>query len=134
MSNAVQPNFGISWSCVSDLTMPSVMVSGFRVVAEAVLRRWSTPRGGLIEDPTYGYDLTNAIGEDIDAQTLASMSQGAATEAEKDPRVRACFVTLGLINSVLTVQARIETAEGPFTLVAAVSGITVTLLQVQAAA
>lgn len=139
MSNARAPNFGLGWSCTTGLTMPSVMVSGFRIVAEAIIRRWLTPRGGLVDDASYGYDLTNAIGEDIGPSDLARMSQAAAEEAQKDERVRACYVTMGLITSgdgtpVLDVQARVETADGPFILVAAVSEITVTLLQVQAAA
>lgn len=137
---ANQPNFGLGWSCTTDLTMPAIMVSGFRIVAEAIIRRWLTPRGGLLEDPSYGYDLTDAIGEDIGPSDLARMSQAAAEEAQKDQRVRACYVTMGVLNSgdvsgapTLSVQARVETADGPFTLVAAVSQVTVLLLQVNAA-
>lgn len=138
MSNTPQPDFGLGWSATTDLTMPAIMVTGFRIVAEAIIRRWLTPRGGLLEDPSYGYDLTDAIGEDIDPSDLARMSQAAAEEAQKDQRVRACYVTMGLINTggtepTLSVQARVETAAGPFTLVASVSNVTVTLLQVQAA-
>lgn len=137
--NLRQPNFGLGWSCVTDLTSPSIMVTGFRIVAEAIIRRWSTPRGGLLEDPSYGYDLTDSIGDDIGPADLARMSQGAAEEAQKDERVRNCYVTMGMLagefgTGVLSVQARVETADGPFILVAAVSQITVTLLQVQATA
>ncbi len=46
-----QTNFGTGWSCVTGLTMPAVMVSGNRIVAEALVRRWTTPYGGLIDDP-----------------------------------------------------------------------------------
>ncbi len=137
MSNTKQPDFGLGWSCTTDLTMPSIMVTGFRIVAEAIIRRWLTPRGGLLEDPSYGYDLTDAIGEDVGPSDLARMSQAAAEEAQKDQRVRACYVTMGLINTgdnpTLSVQARVETADGPFTLVAAVTNVTVTLLQVNSA-
>jgi hypothetical protein len=139
MSNIQQPNFGLGWSCVTDLTSPSIMVTGFRIVAEAIIRRWSTPRGGLLEDPAYGYDITDAVGDDIDQATLARMSQAAAEEAQKDERVRNCYVTMGMLSvgdgtGLLSVQARVETAAGPFILVAAVSQVTVTLLQVQATA
>jgi len=139
MANTQQPNFGLGWSCTTQLTMPSIMVTGFRIVAEAVIRRWSCPRGGLIEDPNYGFDLTDSIGDDLGQDDLARLSQGAAEEAKKDERVRECYVTMGVITTgdgdpVLSVQATIETADGPFTLVAAVSSVTVTLLQVQAAA
>jgi hypothetical protein len=137
MSNVQQPNFGLGWSCTTELTSPSIMVTGFRIIAEAIIRRWSTPRGGLLEDPSYGYDLTDAIGDDIGPADLARMSQGAAEEAQKDERVRNCYVTMGVLASgdgtgILSVQARVETSAGPFALVAAVSQVTVTLLQVQA--
>lgn len=138
MANAQQPNFGLGWSCTTELTMPSIMVTGFRIVAEATIRRWMCPRGGLLEDPNYGYDLTDAVGEDLGQDDLARMSQAASEEAKKDERVRECYVTMGVITTgdqpVLSVQATIETADGTFVLVAAVSSVTVTLLQVQAAA
>jgi hypothetical protein len=138
MANTQQPNFGLGWSCTTELTMPSIMVTGFRIVAEAIIRRWSCPRGGLIEDPNYGFDLTDNIGADLGQDDLARLSQGAAEEAKKDERVRECYVTMGVITQgdlpVLSVQATVETADGPFILVAAVSSVTVTLLQVQAAA
>lgn len=139
MANVRQPNFGLGWSCTTNLTMPSIMVSGFRIVAEAVIRRWQTPRGGLLEDPSYGYDLTDYVGDDLAPADLARISQGAAEEAQKDERVRNAYVTCGVITQgdgtvELRVEGRIETSEGPFTLVASVNAITVTLLQVQAAA
>jgi phage baseplate assembly protein W len=123
-------DFGLSWSCVDDLTMPSTMVSGFRCVAEAIVRRWGTPRGQLIGHPDYGTDISSAIGDDLDVAGLVQFSQSAAAEAKKDPRVRNCFVTINLISEVLIVKASVETANGPFTLVASVSKITVTLLEV----
>jgi phage baseplate assembly protein W len=133
MANTVAPSFGLSWSCVSNLTMPSIMVTGFRVVAEAVARIWQTPQGDLIDDPNYGYDLTDCVGEDFNVSDLGRVATAAGNAAERDQRVQECNVTLSLINGVLMVSARITTAQGPFTLVAAVSKVSVTLLQVQAA-
>jgi hypothetical protein len=123
-------DFGSSWSCTTDLTMPSIMVSGFRVVAEAIVRRWLTPRGQLLSNPDYGFDLTSAIGDDVDVTTLGQLAQGAAAEAQKDPRVLNCYVTISMIDDVFDVRATVETANGPFTLVASVSSLTVTLLEV----
>ncbi len=93
------------------------------------MRRWSTPRGGLVDDPNYGYDLTDAIGDDLNKSDLARMARLAGAEAEKDERVTGCDVTLTLIGDVMMVSGKVVTAQGPFTLVVAVSQVTVTLLQ-----
>ena len=127
-------NFGLAWSCVSGLTMPSIMVTGFRVVAEAIARRWQTPNGTLINDSTYGYDLSQFIGNDLDPATIGRIGLAAAAEAEKDQRVRSCFATISLIDNVMLVNARVETAQGPFSMVVSVSQLSLTLLQVKAAA
>ena len=56
-------DFGTCWGTPNgqDLSMPSYMAKGFQVVAEAVLRRWSTTRGRLVDDPNYGENLVDMI-------------------------------------------------------------------------
>jgi len=126
------PDFGSSWSCVTDLVMPSTMATGFRVVAEAIARRWSTPRGRLIDDPDYGYDVTGMVGDTLDTRGLARLATALAHEAEKDERVKTAQVTVALAgDSMLIVTGSIETSEGPFKLVVSVSDVSVTLLQVR---
>jgi hypothetical protein len=111
--------------------MPATMASGFRCVAEAIVRRWSTPRGGLLDDADYGYDLTDRVGDDLDKADLTQMAHLAKSEAEKDERVQTCDVTLTLaVDGTLAVVGKVTTAAGPFNLVASVSAVTVTLLQV----
>lgn len=125
------PDFGICWGCVEDLTMPSVMVSGFRVVAEAVVRRWSTNRGELIDDPNYGTNVTDAISDDLSPRDIAYLEQRLAAEAQKDERVKRCVVEVALTTAgLLTVTGSITTAAGPFRLVVAVTAATTTLLLV----
>jgi|SRR6185312_876793 len=110
--------------------MPSVMVSGNTCVAQAIIRRWSTPRGRLIDDQNYGLDLTGLLSSALTSQDLNTYAKQAGQEAQKDERVLSASVTLSLIGGVLMVSATIVTANGPFLLVAAVSNVTVTLLQV----
>lgn len=133
MATRQAPNFGSSWSCVSDLTMPSIMATGFRIVAEAIARRWMTPRGFLISDPNYGFDLTGMIGDDIDVAKLAQLGQGATAEALKDERVKSCTLQLTFVDGTLTVRALVNTNQGPFRFVASVSSVRVSLLEVLAA-
>lgn len=123
-------DFGSAWSCVSDLTMPAQMVTGHRVVAEAIIRRWQTPRGGLIDDPNYGFDLSGYISDDIDKKDIARITQAAAAEALKDERVLTADVQIQFIGGVLIASGSFTTAQGPFRLVASVSNVTVQLLQV----
>lgn len=129
MTQAV--DLGTCWSCTDTLTDPAIMATGFQCVAEAVVRRWGTPRGSLIDDPNYGYDLTDSVGDDMGPGDLARTTSLAQAEAEKDERVLACDVGITLqSDQTLKVQAKITTAQGSFDLVVAVTGLTVTLLQV----
>lgn len=125
-------DFGSCWSCISDLTMPSTMATGFQVVAEAIVRRWQTPRGTLVGDANYGFDLTDAVNDDMDKGDLASLAHFAGAEAEKDERVLSCTVTATLLASgLLAVVGKVTTAQGPFQLVVSVSQFEVTLMQVK---
>lgn len=131
MSNVGPTNFGSCWSCITDLTSPSTMATGFAAVAQAVARRWQTPRGGLVDDPNYGFDLTDLINDDINQSDLAGMQRQAAAEAEKDERVLSCKVSISVVsNGLMNVIGTIQTASGPFRLVVSVSNVSVTLLQV----
>ncbi len=128
-----QPDFGSCWSCVDDLVMPSTMASGFRVVAEAIARRWQTPRGALINDPNYGFDLSDFVNDDLSKAELSRIAHQAGAEAEKDERVLSCEVTVTfLTGGNLSVVGKVETAAGPFSLVVGVSQVSVSLLQVAA--
>lgn len=128
-----QPNFGSCWNCISDLVIPSNQVTGFTVVAQAIARRWQTPRGALIDDPDYGFDLSDFVNDDLDKATLAGIAHSAANEAEKDERVLTCEVTVTFITGgLLNVIGKVVTTQGPFALVVSVSQVTVSLLQVSA--
>lgn len=129
MANA-PPDFGSCWSCVQGLTMPATIAYGFRAVGEAIARRWYTPRGGLIDDPNYGFDLTEHVGDDLDQNTISQLQRGASLEAQKDERVLRCQVSISLANGALIVTGAVQTALGPFRLVVSVDQVTVTLLQV----
>lgn len=124
-------NLGSCWGCITDLSMPSYMASGNQCVGEAVARRWGTSPGQLVDDPNYGYNLTDLVGADLGPSDLAYAQQQAAAEAQKDERVLACSVTITLtVAGLLTVVALITTASGPFQLVVAVSATSTKLLLV----
>jgi hypothetical protein len=120
-------DFGTSWGTPlgQDLSSPSYMASGNLVVFEAVLRRWTTPTGALIDDPNYGYSLIDLVSDDLSPRDLRRAQQRLAAEATKDERVRRCVVVLALsVAGLLSVDATITTANGPFRFVLAVSAVT----------
>lgn len=125
------PDFGTTLSCVNDFASDARMVSGFAVVGEAVARRWFTPRGRLIGFPNYGFYLPDYINADMSPRDIAALRAGAAAEAEKDPRVDKCTVRAVLgRDGTLTLEARIDTAQGPFQLVVAATSVTVDLISI----
>lgn len=123
-------DFGTELSCVRDIDQNGSVVTGPRVVAEALARRLSTPRGRVIDDPNFGFDLTQFINDDTTKSGLVAMQSGASAECLKDERVLQAVTTASLLNGVLTVRVNFTTAAGPFSLVLAVSQTSVAVLSV----
>lgn len=111
--------------------MPSRMASGFQVIAEAIARRWQTPNGGLIDDPYYGFDVTDYISAGLTSLELSSISQQARAEALKDERVEDIQVTVSTtVTGTLTVAGVVSTAQAAFKLVLTVNNVTPAVLEV----
>jgi hypothetical protein len=127
---ASPPDFGRDLSCVTDLTPDCREVTGFRVLGEAIARRLLTPRGRLIYDPNYGYDLSQFLNADLGPGDTAKITANIQAECLKDERVLQAQASVVLQGSVLSVTATIATAAGPFTLVLSVSAVDVQLLTV----
>ena len=130
-------DFGRDTSCTTGRRTGRIS-RGPRLVAEAIFRRLSTPRGRLRggkEEQNYGLDLTDLVGQASSKAYVASLPGLIAVECEKDPRVQRADVTV-----VKTVEAGATgldvtvvgiTSAGPFTLKVAVSEVTVALLGLQ---
>ena len=129
-------DFGQSWGTPNgqDLSMPSYMATGNRVVAEALLRRFVTTRGTLIDDPNYGFNIYDLISDDLTLQDIQSFQQQLANEAVKDERVFSANFTLTIIGEapdvLVTITGTATTANGPFKFVLAASATSVQLLLV----
>ena len=106
------------------------VISGKRVVAEAIVRRWTTPQGGLFFDENFGRDVRDLLGQATSPQTLFALKTALTLQAEEDERVREATVDVSLDPKTrrLVIRGEIETAEGPFTLVVAVTDLSVELL------
>lgn len=124
--------YGHDLSCTNDLDPACLEVDGIRCLAEACFRRIITPRGSLIYDPNYGYDITSFLNADLTQGDIARISQGVDSELVKDERVSRSqtAATFGA-GGALTLFTTITPAKGPnFNLVIAATAVTAQLLQV----
>jgi len=126
-------DYGRCISVTDDLPRRWTLVSGPRVVAEAILRRWSTERGTLPYDLDYGTDARDLLGDNAAGLSNGEMAQALAREAEKDERLEDCNVSISYDRKaeMAIITAAITLVEGAtFQLVASVDALTVTLLRV----
>ena len=130
--------FGTDLWGISDMNAAGAEVTGTVLVGQAIARRLSTPRGGLIDDPNYGYDLTQWLNADVGPQDLGQIQANTQAECLKDQRITSAVVTVtppasALIQGVTAIYMMVSivltTGAGPFTLTLAVSNVTVVLLQ-----
>lgn len=120
--------FGTDVSTFDDLDRFFRVMGGPRVIAEALLRRLSTPAGGLFYDPDYGYDVRQLLNAPLSTADLARARIAIVAECQKDQRVDSCEAEVALSGSSLRLTLSITTASGPFSLVADVSAVTVSLI------
>lgn len=103
-------------------------VSGWRCLAQGLARRLVTPRGSLLDDPAYGYDLRSRLNDVITAADLSQLAGIVKREFEADERVERADATVTYASGALRVAAIITTATGTMRLVVAVSSVTSDLL------
>lgn len=80
-------DYGIDISCVSGLDPNFTLVTGVRVVAEALARRLTTARGSLFYAPDYGTDVREILNARIDQRRLDAWRTRIEAECRKDDRV-----------------------------------------------
>lgn len=128
-----QPPFGYGrdMSCATDLD-PGTDVEGMTVLAQAILRRLDTPRGGLVDDPDYGYDLKQALNKGSTAAEINALGMRIRNEITKDDRVSLVTVTVtprDQRGSALSVRIRVtpKNATEPFSMTLAVTSAAVVM-------
>jgi hypothetical protein len=119
------PDYGQTLSCVFDIGPMGEMVSGLTALSQALVRRITTPRGRLLTDPNYGYDVNGELNDDVTAAQVGSIAANMDQEFLKDQRVFASSTTAALspLGELDTVSS-IQSALGPFTLTLNVSQLT----------
>lgn len=116
---------GSDFSGVFDLTPTLETVEGRQALAQAILGRLVTPRGGLPEDPSYGFDLRNVIGS-VTPVTL--IEQRVIEQVLDEEEVEEASCTVIRSGDRITVVLRVVDGEGPFALTVVADALTVDLL------
>lgn len=111
--------YGTDMSCGEDIPddFSEVSPDDYQGLSESIIRRLLTPRGGLIDDPTYGDGLVSLLHHGITTQELASIRQRIEDECKKDDRVDTVVVDVSpvpeplstgqmIINMTVTAQDR----------------------------
>lgn len=125
-------DLGRDTSCTDGLRV-GVIVTGARLVAEAIYRRLTTRRGQLRggkDEANYGINLPDYVGGRDSRVVEASLPAVVKAEVVKDQRIDESSVVVTVTRSTLglgvayDVHVHADTGDGPFDLVLAVSDVT----------
>lgn len=117
-------DYGTDIDCATDLSITMGEVSGWRMLAQAAVRRLVTPRGSLREDPDYGYDLRSFVGS-----TSAPTAGAIVNELLKDERIEDSEANVARSGTDLEIRITMTAYEfGPFTFVLAIDQVSAELL------
>lgn len=124
-------DFGTDLSCTDDLDETMKEISGQDVLAQAIYRRLTTPRGQLIDDPDYGIDVRSFLSRGVDAGKLHEIEGTIRQEVLKDERVAnvTAKATIDYKTYSITVSLIVTTGDGPFRLVFSITADTVEFLK-----
>ena len=116
----------------ADLDPLGGTVSGRRAVGQAIARRLVTPRGGLLDDESYGYDLRQLVGDSLGPGDLATAQAEIADQCRADERVDDAAVTVTQSGAAVRVEIILALeAVGPLRLVLSVSAVTSEILALE---
>ena len=126
-------DYGSDLACQRDFTDECRTVTGLQLLAEALLRRLTTPRGNLLDDPDYGTDLHEYIALEFTSRNQSRMLADVKAECIKDERVVDAFPSVrsfSLATKSLVMEIAVEASEETFLLVLKIPDVTVEVLSV----
>lgn len=125
-------DLGLDLSATTGLDPAMTLVTGTRIVSEAIFRRLTTERGSLFYATGYGTDVREMLAGRMDQRRLDAWRLRIEAECRKDERVDTVAATLSFnpLTGGATVKIEGTTSDGPFTLGMAVSALSVELLPV----
>ncbi len=110
-------------------------VTGRTAVAQALLRRLVTPRGGLLGEPLYGLDVRAWTNDTIDARALRALETAAATQLRRDERVDDVSLVATFADDVLRLVGRVRLVGDttPLRLTLAIAAVTAEVIAAELA-
>lgn len=102
--------YGVDLSCIEDVSETLEEVDAFSPIGivQALLRRLSTPRGALIDDPSYGLDLRGMLNRGVAVRDLVDLSGQIRSEILKDDRVDVATVSVAFASAATTLRVSIR--------------------------
>lgn len=126
-------DYGTDVLCVDDLDPSFSLITGRQVLAQDLYHGWTTQKGTLFYDASWGEDIQLLLNEGITDDLLAAWQGQLAAQAERDDRVQQADVALSFDEETetLTLVGQITpVGSGPFRMVVAVTDLSTTILQV----
>jgi hypothetical protein len=130
-------SYGVEAWC-TDRLVTGRLARGRQVVAQAIYRRLTTPRGTLRggeEEAAYGIDLPGYVGAVGTSVALRALPSVVRSELLKDARIVDCVVTptidsqpSGIVNITLQIDVTLSDEGEGFALTLGVSETSVTIL------
>jgi len=103
--------FGVDFSALPDLSFGLKTV--LSNLQEALFRRLITPRGALVHQSDYGFDVRQYINEGLSLEVIYELETLVSYECEKDERVYQASAKLTLrdpVSGLLSIT--VETSDG----------------------
>jgi hypothetical protein len=100
--------YGTDLSCTLDLDpkLAEVDPASPKAIVQAIIRRFVTPRGALIDDENFGLDVRSLLNRGITQTDLRALSGALTGESRKDDRVALSDVKLTV--NLVTLEASIQ--------------------------
>jgi hypothetical protein len=98
VTQPVPVGYGVDLHCTSDLRddLAEVETNSYEGIAEAIVRRWTCPRGQNADDPDYGRDVRELLNRGLTSAEVLAEAGLLRAEAEKEETVDDCEVALVL--------------------------------------
>lgn len=98
---------------VTSIDAALTTVGGRRALADAILRRLTTPRGGLVGAPEYGFDVRSVLGSTL---PMSFIEQRVLEQVLAEQEVADALCTATFHRGTLRIEIPVVDAEGPFDL------------------